>query len=181
MIDLTEIDKQVRFLLFCTSFSLLKYGFCSNLYVRQNIDADLGRVIAKVSNQISSPPSVKDQDKKKRKKEKKPSGEDNKEPHNDAAPNTSVGAPDIVEGPATSRDNKKKKKLMKAHSNSTTTAPDDSISGKPPGESQDAINTTQNPPLDKIFEQHNESSNSCMQPPPVKVSSNTFFLCRYDF
>ncbi|KAK2409177.1 serine/threonine-protein phosphatase 7 long form protein [Trifolium repens] len=149
IIDLTEIDKQ-------------------------NIDADLGRVIAKVLSQISSPSSVKDQDKKKRKKEKKPSEGDNKEPQNDVAPGTPVGAPDIVEGSTKSKDRKKKKKkLRKAHSSSTTTIPDESISGKQPGEPQGAVNTTQNPPPDKTFEQHNESSNSCMQPPPVKAPIST--------
>jgi hypothetical protein len=157
------------------SLSLLKYGFHSNLCVRQNIDADLGRVIAKVSNQIASPSSVKDQDEKKRKKEKKPSEGDNKEPQNDAAPGTLVGASDIVEESSKSKDKRKKKKLRKAHSSSNSTVPDESISGKQPGELQGAVNTVQNPPQDKTFEQQNESSNSCMQPPPVKVSSNTFF------
>jgi hypothetical protein len=118
---------------------------------------------------------VKDQGPKKKKKEKKLSGEGDREPQNDAVQITLTDAPDIVEGSAKSKDKKKKKKLRKAYSSSTTTIPGESISEKPPGESQTAVNTTQNPPSDKVLEQHNESSNSCMQPPTVKVSSNISF------
>jgi hypothetical protein len=97
-----------------------------------------------------------------------------KEPHNDATPSAPVGASDVVEDPEKSKDKKKKKKLRKAHSKSTTTISDNSIPGRQPGEPQGANNITQDPLQEKIPEQHNESSNSCLQPPPVKVSSNAF-------
>ncbi|KAK2417589.1 hypothetical protein QL285_039872 [Trifolium repens] len=148
-IDLTEIDKQ-------------------------NINADLGRVIAKVSSQILLSSSVQDTDKKKKKKETRQSEGHDTEPHNDAIPSAPVGASDVVEDPEKSKDKKKKKKkLRKAHSKSTTTISDNSIPGRQPGEPQGANNTTQDPLQEKIPEQHNESSNSCPQPPPVKTPAST--------
>jgi hypothetical protein len=81
----------------------------------------------------------------------------------------------VVEDPEKSKDRKKKKKSRKAHSSSTNTIPDNSIPVKQPGEPQGANNTTQDPLQEKAPEQHNESSNSCLQPPPVKVSPNAFF------
>jgi hypothetical protein len=79
-----------------------------------------------------------------------------------------------VEDSEKSKDKKKKEKLRKAHSKSTTTISDNSIPERQPGELQGVNNPTQDPLQEKIHEQHNESSNSCLQPPPVKVSSNAF-------
>jgi hypothetical protein len=71
-IDLTEIDKQVSSY---SSVYLLPYLciWLSNFNVcfRQNIDADLGRVIAKVSSQINPSTSMKVAEKKKEKKKDK--------------------------------------------------------------------------------------------------------------
>jgi erythromycin esterase-like protein len=113
---------------------------------------------------------------KKKKKEKKQNEENPKEQKDDAAQNTFVGASDAVEGPEKPKDKKKKKKLKKVHSTSTSTAPEVSIPEKQldnlQGTDQDK---PKNSPQEKISEHNNESSNSCLQPPPVKVLSNTLF------
>jgi hypothetical protein len=111
---------------------------------------------------------------KKKKKEKKQNEEDPKEQKDDAAQNTLVGASDAVEGPEKPKD--KKKKLKKVHSTSTSTAPEISIPEKQPDNLQGTTkDKPQNLPQEKTSEHNNESSNSCLQPPPVKVLSNTLF------
>jgi hypothetical protein len=106
--------------------------------------------------------------KKEKKKGKKHSEEETMEQKENATQDTPVGAPDAEK----LKDKKKKKKLRKAHSTSTTTVPEvstfDQQLGNPQGANNDKL---QGPPQEKIFEQHNESSNSCLQPPPVKVLS----------
>jgi hypothetical protein len=65
---------------------------------------------------------------------------------------------------------KKKKKSKKIRSISTTTIPDDSTSGKQPDPPQGANHeTNKGPSQEKISGPNNESSNSCLQPPSIKV------------
>jgi hypothetical protein len=107
------------------------------------------------------------------KKEKKTSQDKPTEQKDNATQDTPVEVPS-VEKP---KDKKKKKKLKKAYSASTTTNPEAPVLNEQLGNPQDAnTDKLQDPPQEKISEQNNESSNSCLQPPPVKVSSNTFFL-----
>ncbi|KAK2444270.1 hypothetical protein QL285_015310 [Trifolium repens] len=111
---------------------------------KRNIDADLGRVIANVSSQLKTSASVEVTEKKK-KKEKNQNEDGPKEQH-DNAQNPLAEASDAVEGPEKPKDKKKKKKLKKVQITSTST---------------------------KVSEHNNESSNSCLQPPPVKVPVST--------
>jgi hypothetical protein len=68
------------------------------------------------------------------------------------------------------RERKKKKKSKKTHSNSTATLPDDSTSGKQPDPPQGANHeATKDPSQEKTSGPNNESSNSCLQPPSIKV------------
>jgi hypothetical protein len=65
---------------------------------------------------------------------------------------------------------RKKKKSKTTHSSSTTTIPDDSTSGKQPDPPQGANHeTTKGPSQEKISGPNNEISNSCLQPPSIKV------------
>jgi hypothetical protein len=142
---------------------------------RQNIGDDLGKVIAKVSRQIDPSASVKVIEKKK--KEKKQNEEDPKEQEDNAARNAPVGASDAVEGPEKPKDKKKKKKLKKMHSISTTNVSEVSMLEEQLDSPQGANNDKpQDPPQEKVFEHNNESSNSCLQPPPVKVLSKSLFF-----
>jgi hypothetical protein len=168
---LIESDKQVYS--FPLSFSFFFYISFLNfeIWFRQNIDADLGRVIAKVSSQLKPSTYVKVTEKKK-KKEKRQSEEDTKEQQDDTTQDTPVGASDAVEEPERPKDKKKKKKLKKVNSTSTTNVSAVSIPEKqlddPP---ETRKSEPQNPLQEKTSELNNESSNSCLQPPPVKVLS----------
>jgi hypothetical protein len=60
--------------------------------------------------------------------------------------------------------------LKNAHSTSAATIPEASTLNEPLGNPKDAINDVpQDPPQEKISDQNNESSNSCLQPPSIKV------------
>jgi hypothetical protein len=148
------------------------FGPDFNISFRQNIDADLGRVIAKVSSQINPTPSARVKEKKEEKqKEKKTSRNEPTEQKDNVTQDTPVEAPS-VEKP---KDKKKKKRLKKAHSTSTSTAPEGSMFNEQPGGPQGANNTEpQGPPQEKLSGHNNESSNSCLQPLPVKVVSKPF-------
>jgi hypothetical protein len=150
-----------------------------NVCLRQNIDADIGRVIAKVSSQANPTTSVKGSEQKKEKKKNKQSARDVATEHKD-----DVCQDASVEILIVSPTKGKKKKSKKTHSSTISTAPEISILEKQPGNTQgvndnepQGINkgTTQNILRNLIFEHNNESSNSCLQPPPVKVSPNAFF------
>jgi hypothetical protein len=174
-IDLTEIDKQVSSY---SSVYLLPYLciWLSNFNVcfRQNIDADLGRVIAKVSSQINPSTSMKVAEKKKEKKKDKRASQEEPSEQKD---NSTQATPIEVLNVEKPKDKKKKKKLKKANSASTTTNPEAPVLNEQLGNPQDAnTDKLQDPLQEKISEQNNESSNSCLQPPPVKVSSNPPFL-----
>jgi hypothetical protein len=125
--------------------------------------------MAKVSNQLPPSTSVKVAEKKK-KKEKKQGEESTKGQQDDVVQNTHTRASDAVEGPEKPKDKKKKRKLKKINSTSTGTAPEVSTPEPPLNEPQGANNDThQNPPQEKVSGHNNESSNSCLQPPSVKV------------
>jgi hypothetical protein len=71
---------------------------------------------------------------------------------------------------------KKKKKLKRASSASTTTIPEISTLNEQLGRPQDAINEKpQDPPQHQNSNPNNESSNSCLQPPPIKVIPKFLF------
>jgi hypothetical protein len=174
-IDLTEIDKQVSSY---SSVYLLPYLciWLSNFNVcfRQNIDADLGRVIAKVSSQINPSTSMKVAEKKKEKKKDKRTSQEEPSEQKD---NSTQATPVEVLNVEKPKDKKKKKKLKKANSASTTTILDAPVLDEQLGNPQGAnIDKLQDPPKEKISEQNNESSNSCLRPPSVKVSSHISFL-----
>jgi hypothetical protein len=89
-----------------------------------------------------------------------------------------------VDQPKDKKKKKKKKKLKKTHSWSTSTAPESSIPKEQPGDTQGANDTElqgannniiQDILQNKVPDHNNESSNSCLQPPPIKVFSSTFF------
>jgi hypothetical protein len=153
-----------------------------NVCFRQNIDADLGRVIAKISSQVNPTTSVKGPEKKKEKKKDKQSVQDAATEHkDDVSQDTSVEV--LIVNPP--KDKKKKKKLKKNHSSTISTTPEVSTLKEHPGNAQGINDTesqgankgiTQNEVQDKIFDHNNESSNSCFQPPPVMVQF-TISLC----
>jgi hypothetical protein len=188
MVNLTEIDKQVYLFSFVFLFlSLFIYlALTSNVCFRQNIDADLGRVTAKVSSQVNPTASAKDTEKKKeKKKDKKHIREEPKEHKENVTRDTPVEVLNVDQP----KDKKKKKKLKKTHSSSTSTAPDTSMPKEQPGSIQGTNNTelqgannniVQDVPQGKTPDHNNESSNSCLQPPPVKVFSSTFLFCKLD-
>jgi hypothetical protein len=85
----------------------------------------------------------------------------------------------------TSPKDKKKKKSKKTHSSNTSTAPEISILEKTPSGTQGIttnkpqdsnMDNVQDFPQGHIFEHHNESSNSCFQPPPVMVCLLSFHI-----
>jgi hypothetical protein len=109
---------------------------------------------------------------KKKKKEQKQGEESTEEQQDDAVRNTHAKASDAVEEPEKPKDKKKKKKkkLKKINSASTGTVPEVSTPEPPFKGSQSANNDQpQNPPQEKISGHNNESSNSCLQPPSIKV------------
>jgi hypothetical protein len=110
-----------------------------------------------------------------KKKEKKKEKRTNQEEPAEQQDNTTQDIPIETHNAEKPKDNKKKKKLKKAYSTSTTIVPEVSSLneqlGNPKGANTDKL---QGPPQEKISEQHNDSSNSCLQPPPIKVLSKTF-------
>jgi hypothetical protein len=110
---------------------------------------------------------------KKKKKEQKQGEESTEEQQDDVVQNTHAKASDAVEEPEKPKDKKKKKKkkkLKKINSASTGTVPEVSTQEPPFKGSQSANNDQpQNPPQEKISGHNNESSNSCLQPPSIKV------------
>jgi hypothetical protein len=71
-------------------------GLKFNIYFRQNIDADLGRVIAKVSSQVNPTTSAKEAAKKKeKKKDKKHIREELKEQKDNVTQVTPVEVPSV--------------------------------------------------------------------------------------
>jgi preprotein translocase subunit SecF len=121
----------------CFLLFIYIFGLNFNICFRQNIEVDLGRVIAKISSQINPTTSAKVTEKKKeRKKEKKTS-------HNEPAEQKDKATQDIpVEAPSVEKpkDKKKQKKLKKAHSTSTTTVPEVSMLNEQPGNPQGTNN-----------------------------------------
>jgi hypothetical protein len=104
---------------------------------------------------------------KKKKKEQKQGEESTEEQQDDVVQNTHAKASDAVEEPEKLKDKKKKKKINSA---STGTVPEVSTQEPPFKGSQSANNDQpQNPPQEKISGHNNESSNSCLQPPSIKV------------
>jgi hypothetical protein len=105
------------------------------------------------------------------KKKKKKTSQDKPTKQKDGATqDTPVEVPN-AEKP---KDKKKKKKLKKACSASTTTIPEAPVLNEQLGNPHDAnTDKLQDPPQEKTSEQNNESSNSCLQTPPVKVLLNT--------
>jgi hypothetical protein len=161
---------------------LLNFDVC----FRQNIDADLGRVIAKVSSQVNPTTSVKGPEKKKEKKKDKQGVQDTSTEHKDnVSQDPSVEV--LIVNPT--KDKKKKKKSKKTHSSTTSTAPEISIFKEQLGNAQGVNDTepqgankgiAQDVLQGKIFDHNNESSNSCFQPPPVMVSLpflSVFIIC----
>jgi hypothetical protein len=109
---------------------------------------------------------------KKKKKEQKQGEESTEEQQDDVVQNTHAKASDAVEEPEKPKDKKKKKKkkLKKINSASTGTVPEVSTQEPRFKGSQSANNDQpQNPPQEKISGHNNESSNSCLQPPSIKV------------
>jgi hypothetical protein len=108
---------------------------------------------------------------KKKKKEQKQGEESTEEQQDDVVQNTHAKASDAVEEPEKPKDKKKKKKkLKKINSASTVTVPEVSTPEPPFKGSQSANNDQpQHPPQEKISGHNNESSNSCLQPPSIKV------------
>jgi hypothetical protein len=108
---------------------------------------------------------------KKKKKEQKQGEESTEEQQDDVVQNTHAKASDAVEEPEKPKDKKKKKKkLKKINSASTGTVPEVSTPEPPFKGSQSANNDQpRNPPQEKISGHNNESSNSCLQPPSIKV------------
>jgi hypothetical protein len=107
-----------------------------------------------------------------KKKEKKTSQDKPTEQKDNATQETPVETPN-AEKP---KDKKKKKKSKRAISTSTHLTSDASISEKQPDNPPVIGNPApQNLPLEKTSEQNNESSNSCLQPPPIKVFSKILF------
>jgi hypothetical protein len=170
----------------CTfPFSLTHLAFNFNIYLRQNIDADIGRVIAKVSSQVNPTTSVKGPEYKKEKKKDKQSAQDVATKHKD----------DINQGPSVeiltidpSKDKKKKKKSKKIHSSTTSTTPEISTHQEQIGSAHVISDTepqgtnkgtTQNVLQNKTLDHNNESSNSCLQPPPVMVCLLSFPYLKY--
>ncbi|WJX29287.1 hypothetical protein P8452_17944 [Trifolium repens] len=136
----------------------------------QNIDADLGRVIAKVSGRAKPTTSAKDTERKKeKKKDKKRSHEESTSQKDNVTQDPPEGASNVEE----LKESKKKKKSKKVPSNSTTAVPNDSTSGKQIDPQGAIYETTKNPSQDKISGPNNESSNSCLQPPPNKMPVST--------
>jgi hypothetical protein len=157
----------------CFFLFIYIFGLNFNICFRQNIEADLGRVIAKISSQINPTTSAKVTKKKKEKKKEK------KTSHNEPAEQKDKATQDIpVEAPSVEKpkDKKKQKKLKKAHSTSTTIVPEVSLLNEQPGGNPQGTNNDepQGPSQEKISEHNNESSNSCLQPPPIKVFSKLF-------
>jgi aconitase A len=141
---------------------------------RQSIEADLGRVVAKVSSQINPSSSVKITEKKKeKKKEKKTSQEEPSDQRDNSTQDTPV---EMFNAEKPRDKKKKKKKLKKTYSASTTTIPEVSTLNEQLGRPQDAINEKpQDPPQHQNSNPNNESSNSCLQPPPIKVIPKFLF------
>jgi hypothetical protein len=139
---------------------------------QQNIDADIGRVIAKVSGRTKPTVPTKDAEKKKeKKKDKRQSHEESTSPTDNITQNPPEGASNVEK----LKERKKKKKSKKVYSSSNTTIPDDSTSGKQTDPPQGAIHeTNKNPSQEKVSGPNNESSNSCLQPPSNKVFLKTF-------
>jgi hypothetical protein len=165
-----------RYASFFLYFSFLIHIFDLNFYVssQQNIDADLGRVIAKVSGRAKPTTSTKDAEKKKEKKKDKKQSHEESTSHKD---NVTQDPPEGASNAEELKERKKKRNTKKVHSSSTTTIPEDLTSGKQIDPPQGAIHkTTKNPSQKKISGPTNESSNSCLQPPPNKVLFRTFLL-----
>jgi hypothetical protein len=184
---LTEIDEQVYVRIpMCTFFVYLCIWLLHlNVCPRQNIDADIGRVIAKVSSQANPTTSAKGPEHKKDKKKDKQSAQDVATKHKD----------DINQGPSVeilaidpSKDKKKKKKSKKIHSSTTSTTPEISTHQEQIGSAHVISDTepqgtnkgtTQNVLQNKTLDHNNESSNSCLQPPPVMVCLLSFPYLKY--
>jgi hypothetical protein len=164
-----------RYASFLLYFSFLIHIFELNFHVssQQNIDADLGRVIAKVSGRAKPTTSAKDTERKKeKKKDKKRSHEESTSQKDNVIQDPLEGASNVEE----LKESKKKKKSKKVPSSSTTAVPNDSTSGKQIDPQGAIYETTKNPSQDKISGPNNESSNSCLQPPPNKVGFRIFLL-----
>jgi hypothetical protein len=158
--------------------------FNFNIYLQQNIDVDIGRVIAKVSSQANPTTSVKGSEQKKEKKKGKQSARDAATEHKDIV-SQGASVEILIVNPTK---DKKKKKLKKTHSSTTSTAPETSILEEQPGNAQgvndnepQGINkgTTQNILRNHPLEHNNESSNSCFQPPPIMVCLLSFPYLKY--
>jgi hypothetical protein len=129
---------------------------------------------------------VKDPTKKKEKKKDKQSVQDTATEHkDDVSQDASVEI--LIVNPTK---DKKKKKSKKTHSSTTSTAPEilipkeqlGSAHGVNDNEPQGANKgITQNILQDQIFEHTNESSNSCFQPPLVKVCLLLFSIFRIHY
>jgi hypothetical protein len=130
---------------------------------------------------------VKDPAKKKEKKKDKQSVQDTATEHkDDVSQDASVEV--LIVNPT--KDKKKKKKSKKTHSSTTSTAPEISILKEQLGSAQGVNDNepqgtnkgiTQNILQDQIFEHTNESSNSCFQPPLVKVCLLLFSIFRIHY
>jgi hypothetical protein len=184
---LTEIDEQVYVRIpMCTFFVYLCIWLLHlNVCLRQNIDADIGKVIAKVSSQANPTTSAKGPGKDK-KKDKQSAQDTATEPKDDVSQNPYVEV--LIVDPM--KDKKKKKKSKKTHSSTTSTAPEVSTLKKQPGSTQDVNDdepqgankgTTQTILQDQTFEHNNESSNSCFQPPPVMVGLLSFSIFKIHY
>jgi hypothetical protein len=139
---------------------------------QQHIDADIGRVIAKVSSRTKSTVPTEDVEKKKeKKKDKRQSHEESTSPTDNIPQNPPEGTSNVEER----KEKKKKKKSKKTHSSSNTTVLGDSNSGKPTDLPQGATHeANKNPSQEKTSGPNNESSNSCLQPTSTKVFLQTF-------
>jgi hypothetical protein len=153
-------------------FFILMFG------IRQNIDADLGKVIAKVSGHPNPSVSIEIIDKKReRKKEKKT----NQEAPSGQPDQTTQDTPIEVGEAEKPRDKKKKKKLKRTSSTSAATQPEASTFDNPIGHPDNKVHDQpQDPPQGNNSEPNNESSNSCVQPPPVKVFIySSSYICSF--
>jgi hypothetical protein len=163
-----------RYTSFLLYFSFPIHIFDLNFYVsfQQNIDADLGRAIAKVSGRAKPTIPTKDAEKKKeKKKDKRHNHEESTSQKDNITQNPPEGASNVEK----LKERKKKKKSKKVHSSSNTTIPYDSTSGKQTDPPQGVIHeTNKNPSQEKVSGPNNESSNSCLQPPSNKVFLKTF-------
>jgi hypothetical protein len=139
---------------------------------QQNIDADIDRIIAKVSSRTKLTVPTKDAEKKKeKKKDKKQRHEESTSPTDNITQNPPEGTSNVEE----LKERKKKKKSKKTHSSSNTTVLGDLNSGKPTDLPQGATHeANKNPSQEKTSGPNNESSNSCLQPTSTKVFFQTF-------